>query len=43
MALDFDEPSSVFEEPSFFIFEEAKFDLHNGSDYSIQVSFLFSP
>ena len=42
MALNFDGPNSVFEEPSSFIFEEAKFDLHNSSGHIIQVSLLFS-
>ena len=38
MVQAFDGPSSVFEEPSFFIFEEAKFDLQNYSGRFIQVS-----
>ena len=39
-ALPFDGPSSFFKQ-SFFIFEEAKFDLHNNSGPIIQVSYYF--
>ena len=38
--LTFDGPSSFIEELSFFIFEEAQFDLHNGSDPFKQVDFV---
>ena len=41
MVQAFDGPSSVFEEPSFFIFEEAKFDLQNYSGLIIQVIFIY--
>ena len=38
-ALAFDEPSTFFEEPTFFIFEEAKCALHDGSGPVTQVNF----
>ena len=39
-ALAFEEPSSFFEEPTFVIYEEAKYALHDGSKAVIQVNFL---
>ena len=36
----FDGPNSFFEEPTFFIYEEAKYALHDGSKAVIQINFL---